>query len=1734
MNRGTERILQRSVWARFLAVSAVFVLVASSVFVVGLITARGSPSSSAASPSPSASAATRHDLYIGTVDLTLQTLNPLQYTLVDEYYVLGNVYSFLINYDDNWVAEPDLAVTWKMTGVNPTSYEFQLAHNAYFVDPRECTVDSGSTRIASCLTTHPVTSADVKFTYDYVKKNRNQTSYFATLSESIKSVQILGTYGVNVTFDGPYPPAMATFTGIPILPKYIWSPGGSDVKVDWTNALPIGSGPYMVRPSGTSFAMVTPPPLIFDRNPMWHGYEVQGRPVFTDTMYYESYTTSAAMAVDLTLGKIDFALGPSPQDYTTYLSNKDGVFRQALYDGFEAEQAVNVLSNQMRAYFAATTNRPVNLGSTNPVLLNQTVRTAIHMATDRAKMINNALVGLGMPGDTLMPASVPTHYPMPPFSTDDKNGDGSPYDFPPFDPIAEEQFPDGPDALPIARQMLKDAGWKFVCSTGQLETGVEYPLCRSSTGQVGGRMEDPLVFRFSTFNTEPWWETAARGVIEDAAKVGIQFNLELLNSSQMYNLWNRLDYDVWLWDWVWTPVTDISTFMIVQTCKGIGTLDNDNGFCLVDSSGKWTFDELYNKTLTETNPVARKALSDQMNAIIYGYAAYNLPFYKADTYAYNMIRWTNWLDFNTHRALPPDDGNTPILGQVLHPVSEKPPEFDLSDFEGVAGQPVQFSVAAVDPQGGTLSYRWDFDTSAEGGSSSIVVNTDSIPYNDDQGGNTATPSFTYNTPGTYGISLRVSEAGGNQFFTVKRAHVTIYGASTGAPRITVMSFSPTDPTSAAGDPVTLAASVVDPAGLPIVQYTWHWGDGTADTVTTTPTATHQYTTASTYTVELTVKNSADATGSASKVVPVAANVAPVVAPLQDAAVVVNTNNTFVAFASDANARDLLSYSWTFGDGGTMTGNPVWHIYSTQNRQYTMTVTVSDGHGHSASSSSTINVVADRNTAPKINSFTLSPTSPYTTQVVTFTANVVDNEGNPLHWQWDLDGNGVNDADYTTPLSVPGATVIQTQTHQFTSQGTYKAQLTVTDEPATGNARTVKTSLTFTVYANNRPTLTDILLSPTSGPPGSPFTFSSTAHDVDGDRLTYTWDFGDGTPVVTGQTTYFGATLTQTHIYTTEDQFVAILVVEDGKGGEARTSVLVTVSTGADTTPPGTTSAVSGTQGGGGWYRSAVTVTLTASDQSGVGWTNYSLDDGAWTPYTGTAISISGEGTHTLQYNSTDVLGNAEAPHTLLVKIDTAAPVTTADLAGTLSGSWYTTAVTVTLTPVDPSSGVESAWYRLDGGAWTNYVAPFAVSSEGAHTLAYNATDIAGNREATNTESFSVDATGPTTTATPTGTSGSSGWYVSSVSVVLAAADAGSGVASIDYRIDGGTWATYSAPFTITADGTHTLDYNATDLLGNAEATKTATIRIDTGAPVTAATLGGTLSGTWYTTAVTVSLTIADPTSGAGSARYRLDGGAWQTYTGLVTVSAQGSHSVEYNATDAAGNSEAVKSSTFQIDSVAPTATMTPTGTAGSNGWYKSAVSVSAAGSDATSGVAKLEYRIDNGAWQTYSTSFSVGEGSHSVDVRATDNAGLVSALQSAEIKVDATAPVISNLAPSGTVSSPVTVTWTGSDTTSGVANYTVSVDGGAATTVGTTASTTLVLAAGTHNVTVTAIDFAGNSASSSVQLTVSGGGGGGLDTLTIGAIVVVVAAAALGGAWFVLRRRRLSPPSEPPAMPPEP
>src|SRR5207253_2345768 len=144
---------------------------------------------------------------------------------------------------------------------------------------------------------------------------------------------------------------------------------------------------------------------------------------------------------------------------------------------------------------------------------------------------------------------------------------------------------------------------------------------------------------------------------------------------------------------------------------------------------------------------------------------------------------------------------------------------------------------------------------------------------------------------------------------------------------------------------------------------------------------------------------------------------------------------------------------------------------------------------------------------------------------------------------------------------------------------------------------------------------------------------------------------------------------------------------------------------------------------------------------------------------------------------------------------------------------------------------------------------------------------------------------------------------------------------------------------------------------------------DTIAPVSTCLVSGTGgANSWYMSSVSVSLTATDDRSGVAAIHFLIDGSAWQAYTGAVVVQGEGQHTVEYAATDVAGNVEAAQSSIVRISrslSSPPVTTLNLAGTLGANGWYISSVAVTLQATSPSGGTISIAYSIDGGAWATY-------------------------------------------------------------------------------------------------------------------------------------------------------------------------
>ncbi|UZX02082.1 family 43 glycosylhydrolase [Arthrobacter sp. CDRTa11] len=364
--------------------------------------------------------------------------------------------------------------------------------------------------------------------------------------------------------------------------------------------------------------------------------------------------------------------------------------------------------------------------------------------------------------------------------------------------------------------------------------------------------------------------------------------------------------------------------------------------------------------------------------------------------------------------------------------------------------------------------------------------------------------------------------------------------------------------------------------------------------------------------------------------------------------------------------------------------------------------------------------------------------------------------------------------------------------------------------------------------------------------------------------------------------------------------------------------------------------------------------------------------------------------------------------------DSAAPVLTAGLNPadpTGSNGWYTGDVALVASATDDSA--VTIEYRVDGGAWLPYSAAVGFG-EGSSTVEVRATDAAGHQSAVTTLDVRRDVTPPQVSAAFDDQGGTS---LGPVVVTLSGSDAagGSGLAAIEYSLDGGPWTTYTALFPVSGAGSHALAYRATDGAGNASADKTATVTIaapDTTAPVlTVAVAPDAPDGSngWWKSTVSVTASASDDSGVAPLIEASRDGGlTWDVFAPVQLNDS--SPALKVRAVDAAGNMSAVVDREIRIDTVVPSASAVVDSAART-------VAVNGADADPGSGVAGLEYRVNNAEpWTSSagaSTTVTVGDGAATVEYRAVDTAGNVSPAQSALVPAKAAPKAAVTLTSSG-------------------------------------------------------------------------------------------------------------------------
>lgn len=259
---------------------------------------------------------------------------------------------------------------------------------------------------------------------------------------------------------------------------------------------------------------------------------------------------------------------------------------------------------------------------------------------------------------------------------------------------------------------------------------------------------------------------------------------------------------------------------------------------------------------------------------------------------------------------------------------------------------------------------------------------------------------------------------------------------------------------------------------------------------------------------------------------------------------------------------------------------------------------------------------------------------------------------------------------------------------------------------------------------------------------------------------------------------------------------------------------------------------------------------------------------------------------------------------------------------------------------------------------------------------------------------------------------------------------------------------------------------------------------------------------WTCSNPQISFVSTDDGSGIAGYEASVDDGAFtRQVSPFVPDLADGRHNLTVRAFDLTGNYVDGKVACYK--DAGPPENLTIL--ADPPGWSRVSGSISFTADDATSGISRYEVKIDNNPSAAQSSPYGLPDltdGNHTATVRAFDKAGNYLE-RSAAIEIDKGLPLQFKVtgAPSGWTATDPNLSFMTNDSTSAIDRYELSVDDGPFENV-TSPCTLNGLSDGAHNVTVRAVDLAGNfrdskavvkidrTAPSNVALAIFGGAGG--------------------------------------------
>lgn len=420
----------------------------------------------------------------------------------------------------------------------------------------------------------PLTAEDVVFTY-YLYQNTEGYPWMGDYTYYFENIEATDNNEVVITLSEAIPNIDAQLVFLYVLPKHIWE---NEDGYEFENTSMIGSGAFkMVEYKPSEFVHLAANTDYFGDKPK------------IDEVIFQTFENSDALVQAIKTGQVDM-ITEMPNTAVETLRSEANV--EVVTGAPFAPGVTDIIINHV-----TPENCPPDDGvcTGHPALRDRNVRVAMSHATDKQKIIDVVLLGLGTPGTALLPDGLGIWY----------NSSIKDYAF----DVAE------------ANKILDDAGYADTNNDGVREM------------PDGSR---DLTFRISWPNDSIDSPRMAELLSEMWGEIGIKLEAQAMDPDALTSVCcPAFDFDIILWGWGSDP--DPSFLLSVMTTDEIPTGSSETGYSNPE------FDALYLEQAVELDQQKRVDIVWKMQEIVHHDVAYIIPFYSQNVQAYRTDRFTGFI-----------------------------------------------------------------------------------------------------------------------------------------------------------------------------------------------------------------------------------------------------------------------------------------------------------------------------------------------------------------------------------------------------------------------------------------------------------------------------------------------------------------------------------------------------------------------------------------------------------------------------------------------------------------------------------------------------------------------------------------------------------------------------------------------------------------------------------------------------------------------------------------------------------------------------------------------------------------------------------------------------------------------------------------------------------------------------------------------------------------------------------